>query len=41
MKISSIESEAKDGPVLSSLRLYHETVYFGVTTAIYIKSSSN
>jgi hypothetical protein len=40
MRISSTESEAAAGPVLSSLKLYREPVYRGVTSAIYVKPSS-
>jgi hypothetical protein len=40
MNVSSTESVAAAGPVLSSLKLYRESVYRGVTSAIYIKPSS-
>jgi hypothetical protein len=40
MKISQAESGAAAGPVLSSLKLFEETVYSGVTSAIYVKPSS-
>jgi hypothetical protein len=38
--ISSTESVAAAGPVLSSLKLYREPVHRGDTSAIYIKPSS-
>jgi hypothetical protein len=40
MRISSTESVAAAGPVLSSLKLYSEPIHRGVTSAIYIKPSS-
>jgi hypothetical protein len=41
MKISSTESEAATVPVLSTVQLYMESVYFGVTSAIFVKPSSD
>jgi hypothetical protein len=40
MKISLTELEATTGPVLSSLKLFKESAYRGVTSAVYVKPSS-
>jgi hypothetical protein len=40
MKVSSTESVAAAGPVTSSIKLYKEPNYSGVTSAVYVKPSS-